>query len=392
MICLVAAGASAGPREQARRIHDRIAGVPPSAEVLADMAQRIELSGDAGAVEAGFIAMDHPDFYRTTLKNMAAPWTNRNQDVFEPLNDYAATFIGVVRDNRDLRELLTGDLLYVGSAASGAPPYSASNNNHYEYLERNGSDLAAVLEVRDQASLLGIPPEATAGVMTSRAGAKAFFIAGTNRAMLRFTLMNHLCRDLEQVADVTRAPDRIRQDVTRSPGGDSRVFRNNCVGCHSGMDPLAQAFAYYNFEYDADADPEGVSGRLVYNAPGTTDAATGSRVMAKYHINSANFPLGFVTPDDQWRNYWRAGRNQTLGWSAALPGSGTGAHALGEELANSDAFASCQVSKVFETVCLRPASNADDRALLAQLSSNFTTSGGRLKPAFAEAAAHCRGE
>ena len=42
-------------------------------------------------------------------------------------------------------------------------------------------------------------------------------------------------------------PDRIRQDVSRSPGGDSRVFLNSCIGCHSGMDPMAQAFAYYNF-------------------------------------------------------------------------------------------------------------------------------------------------
>ena len=47
--------------------------------------------------------------------------------------------------------------------------------------------------------------------------------------------------------DTTRPPDRIRQDVARSPGGDSRLFLNNCVGCHSGMDPMAQAFAYYNF-------------------------------------------------------------------------------------------------------------------------------------------------
>ncbi|HEX7719059.1 MAG TPA: hypothetical protein VF389_04580, partial [Woeseiaceae bacterium] len=29
--------AAAGPREQAKRIHDRLAGVPPSASVLAEM-------------------------------------------------------------------------------------------------------------------------------------------------------------------------------------------------------------------------------------------------------------------------------------------------------------------------------------------------------------------
>jgi hypothetical protein len=93
-----------------------------------------------------------------------------------------------------------------------------------------------------------LPPDATAGVITTRAAARAFFSAGTNRAMFRFTLINHMCNDLEQVADVSLPPDRIRQDVSRSPGGDSRVFLNNCVGCHTGMDPMTQAFAYYNYE------------------------------------------------------------------------------------------------------------------------------------------------
>jgi hypothetical protein len=87
--------------------------------------------------------------------------------------------------------------------------------------------------------------------MTTRAAAEAFFIAGTNRAMFRFTLMNHMCMDMEQVLDTTIAPDRIRQDVSRGPGGDSRVFMNNCIGCHAGMDPLAQAFAYYTFDETA---------------------------------------------------------------------------------------------------------------------------------------------
>ena len=40
-----------------------------------------------------------PSFYNVTLKNMAVPWTNRDQSVFVPLNDYVATFIGMVRDD-----------------------------------------------------------------------------------------------------------------------------------------------------------------------------------------------------------------------------------------------------------------------------------------------------
>ena len=173
------------------------------------------------------------------------------------------------------------------------------------------------LERQTQSVVTGIP---AAGVVTSRAAAKAFFIDGTNRANFRFTLINHLCMDLEQVHDITRVPDRIRQDVSRSPGGDARVFLNNCIGCHNGMDPLAQAFAYYDYEY---TDLTGDNGRIVYNAEGDIDEATGTRVQAKYHINAGTFPFGYVTPDDQWDNYWREGANAALGWDEALP-SGSG--------------------------------------------------------------------
>ena len=105
-------------------------------------------------------------------------------------------------------------------------PGGADTPERFWTLVRDGVDIA----VRQGT---GLPPDATAGVLTSRAAAQAFFVAGTNRAMFRFTLMNHLCNDLEQLNDTTRAPDRIRQDVSRSPGGDSRIFLNSCVGCHS---------------------------------------------------------------------------------------------------------------------------------------------------------------
>ncbi len=379
----------AGSLEQAGRIHNRLAGVPADAGTSALMTQLID-SGDA--LGAAYLAMEHPDFYRTTLKNFVTPWTNRDFDIFAPLNDYSATVIGMVRDDVDARALLTGTVIYTGDGSSGEPPWSATDNFHYEALERSGADLAQVLVARDQTSLTGVPAEGVAGVMTTRAAARAFFYAGTNRAMLRYTLVNHLCHDLEQVADTSLPPDRVRQDVTRAPGGDSRVFRNNCVGCHAGMDPLAQAFAYHSFDYDRDADPEGERGRLVYNAIGAVDPETGTRVVAKYHINKNNFPLGFVTPDDRWTNYWRQGRNRKLGWSMSLAGNGNGARTLGEELANSDAFASCQVRKVFRAVCLREPSNEADADAIAAMTASLTAGGYSLRQSFAEAAVYCAGE
>jgi hypothetical protein len=362
---------SAGPREQARRIHDRLAGVPPTEAVLADM--QADVAG-GNAIDAAYTAMANSAFYGVTLKNFAAPWTNRDQSVFVPLNDYTATVIGMVRDDVPFNTLLSADLVYVGTGG-GLPAYSPTNNDHYQALDDQNADLQAQLTATTQSSVSGLPADATAGVMTTRAAAEAFFIAGTNRAMFRFTMLNHLCRDMEQVLDTSRVPDRIRQDVSRSPGGDSRIFLNNCIGCHSGMDPMAQAFAYYTFDT--------TQARIVYT-PGV--------VQPKYFNNDATFQYGFRTPDAQWANYWRAGQNALLGWDTARPGSGTGAKSMGEELANSDAFARCQVEKVFRNVCLRSPVDGTDRAQIDAMTTSFRAGGYRLKQVFAESAAFCMGD
>ncbi|MCD9457780.1 hypothetical protein [Marinibactrum halimedae] len=381
--------AVAGEFEQAKRMHERIVGAPPTEAVLQSMATNI---ASGNGVQAAFTAMDDPRFYSVTLKNWATPWTNRDQDIFRPLNDYTATVIGVVRDELDFRTLLYDNLLYVGASSTGVSAYSNSNNAHYEQLEERNVNLIENLERRTQSDVTGLPAGATAGVITSRGGARAFFYAGTNRAMLRFTLLNHLCNDLEQVHDVTLPPDRIRQDVSRSPGGDSRVFLNNCVGCHSGMDPLAQAFAYYSWDYDPDTDPEGDAGQITYNREGDIDPETGTRVQEKYRINANTFPYGYVTPDDNWDNYWRIGANSLLGWDQSLPGSGSGAKSLGMELAHSEAFASCQVEKVFQMVCLREPGNNADRAQVEGMVTSFENSGYNLKQVVAESADYCKGE
>jgi hypothetical protein len=365
-----APAAMAGAREQARRMHDRIAGVPPSASVLDQMTA--DITG-GNAMAAANRALDAPSFYNVTLKNLAAPWTNRDQSVFVPLNDYTATVIGMVRDDVPFNTVLSADILYVGSGIN--PPYSSADNGHYLAMDDQGTDLEAALVQTTQSSVTGLPPAAVAGVMTTRAAAEAFFVAGTNRAMFRFTVLNHLCKELEEIKDTTLPVDRIRQDVSRSPGGDSRIFMNNCVGCHTGMDPMAQAFAYYNFDATA--------GRLFYTA---------GQVQPKYLINPDNFRPGYVTPDDRWDNYWRHGQNRLLGWSGSLPGSGSGAASLGAELAGSDAFARCQVQKVFRNVCLRDPVDGADRAQVDSMVSSFRGNGYRLKRVFAEAAVYCRGD
>ena len=385
----LAAPASAGPTERAKRIHDRLAGVPPTDAVLAQMENAIAGSEPScssysasyggnvtGPVCAAYIAMDNANFYNVTLKNFAAPWTNRDRSVFVPLNDYIATVIGMIRDDVPFDTLLSADLAYVGRDGIVPAVPAADNNTHYEQLEANNVNLRDQLVSTTQSSILQIPPNATAGVMTSRAASEAFFVAGTNRAMFRFTLLNHMCNDMEQMHDPKLPPDRIRQDVSRSPGGDSRLFLNNCIGCHTGMDPLAGAFAYYNFNED--------SGRLEY---------TGGTVQPKYFNNDLNFPQGYRTTDDHWENYWRQGQNAYLNFDVnglGLPGEGNGAKSMGRELANSEAFAACQVKKVFKAVCLRDPELQADHNAVDQITSTFGTTGNyRMRQVFADVAAHC---
>lgn len=379
-------------RRQAKRIHDRLTGTPPSDMILAEM--ETLLTDDPSGKSAAEKALEDPAFYNVTLKNFAAPWTNEEQTVFTPLNDYTATVIGMIRDNVDFREVLSGDIIYTGN---NSPAYNNFNNDHYEALENLGpqaGNLAddTILVASTQSATTGLDTAATAGVMTTRAAARAFFYKGTNRAMFRFTLMNHLCTDLEPLKDNSRIPDRVHRDVSRSPGGDSRIYLNSCVSCHAGMDGFMGAYANYNLEFDEvnDVVTEDTA-RLVYT-PGV--------VQDKFLINENNFKPGHITADDSWINYWRNGQNALLGWSSSYNGLtldekghaiGNGAKSMGMELANSEAFAQCQVRKVFENVCLREPGNSTDRTQVNTIVTDFKAASYNMKNVFRDVAAYCKG-
>ena len=353
-------------RATATLLYQRLTGVPPTDAILGQMQPLIASSPAAAAA----IATAQPQFYNVTLKNIFLPATNRDQSVFVPLNDYVVTAIGMIHDDVPFNTALSADILYTLSAG-GLPAPSLANNNHYATADANNVDISASLVKTTQTAVYG-SGIAPAGLITTRASTSAFFINGTNRAMFRFTLINHLCRDMEQVQDTSRPTDQIRQDVSTSPGGDSRVYLNTCISCHAGMDPMARAFAYYNFDTTA-----------------LTTVYTPGKVQAKYFINSSNDKFGFVTPDDTWSNRWRAGPNSLIGFDPTLPGTGNGAASLGQELAASDGFADCQVQKAFKAVCLRAPSSPADLAAVKTIKGNFTANGYKLKQVFADTAVYC---
>lgn len=375
LLFLIVSTSNAGPREQAKRLHDRLTGVPPVPAVLDSMAAAIG-AGDPTA--AAFTAMENPAFYNTTVRELAAPWTNRERSVYVELNDTIATVIGMVRDDVPFDQLLYEDIVYIGSAAATNIAYSQTDNDHYLDLELNRVDLSdpANLEQSQQSVLPGaqISTDQAAGIMTTRGFAQAFLVAGTNRAAVRFATLNHLCMDMEDFRDLTAHPDKIRQDVSRSPGGDSTIFLNDCLTCHAGLDGLAGGFAYYDFD-------EALQ-QLVY-----TDAS----VQPKFLNDAGVFPFGFETSDDGWINYWREGRNAHVGWNSLGGGSGNGARTLGQELAQTRQFAECQVKRVFEKVCYRTPNGAADEAAVDNIATIFENNNRNMKRVFAETAVYCMG-
>lgn len=376
LFCLATTSTTlAGPREQAKRLHDRLAGVPPAPMVLDSMATKIE-GGDA--LGAAYDAMNNPAFYNTTVRELAAPWTNRDRSVYVDLNDTIATVIGIIRDDLPFDQVLYEDIIYIGSNNATAIPYSQTDNDHYLDLQLNRVDLSdtANLVQRRQSELpaAALGTNQAAGIITTRGFAEAFLVAGTNRAAVRFAALNHLCLDMEDFRDLTAHPDRIRQDVTRSPGGDSNIFLTDCLTCHTGLDGLAGGFAYYDFDEDLQ--------QLVY---------TDSAVQPKFVNDAGTFPFGFVTTDDSWINYWRTGPNAFVGWNAPGNGAGSGAKSLGMELAQTQQFAKCQVKNVFEKVCYRAPNGPADLQAVEDIATIFVANNRSMKRVFAETAMYCMG-
>lgn len=359
------ANSFAGARDQAYRLHNRLTGVPPQLAVLNQM-ENLIASGQSE--QAAYVAMANPYFYNLVLKNWVKKWTNVDDSERVDLNDYVATVIGIVRDDVPFDQVLYGDLLYTSNSQALAP-YANDNNDHFTEAEAARTDLSGTLVQRTQSTVTGIGD--TAGVLTTRAAGEAFLSAGTNRRMNRFAFMNFLCRDYEALHDITRPDIWVRRDVDRAPGGDSRTFKNKCVGCHAGQDAIAGAWAYFDF----------VDGQIVYT-PGT--------VAEK--VNQLNlYSDGHVVTSDYFTNMWATGQNAVLGWKGAQEGYGV--KALGRMLSSTRAFSDCMATKVYKLVCLKePQQQAHIDAIKTFADQFEANSTYNMKSLIAKTSALCLGE
>jgi len=363
-----AAAQTATPAQQALLLYTRITGVPPTGQNLTT----VQNATTATLPNIATLALQQPQFYNVTLRNIFAAESNRDNSVFVPLNDYIVTAIGMVHDDIPYNTALSADILYTLKGVS--TPASAKDNKHYQAADTAVLDISANLVKTQQTTTYGYPAAAVAGLITTRAGAIQHFDAGTNRRGYNLNIINQTCHQMEQIMDTSLPSDRIRQDVAASPGGDSRVRLQSCVGCHSHMDPMASAFAYYDYDE--------TNGNMVYTA---------GQVNPKYFINASNNPYGYVTTDDSWESRIRLGGADAniFMFDPSLPGKGNGAASFGTEIAQSGAFASCQVTKAFKAVCLRAPASAKDGAEISTLTTSFKANGYKLKQVFADAALYC---
>lgn len=369
---------------EAKRLLERIAGtkVPANHPLLPRIKSYISANK---WYEAAGVATEHPDFLNVTVKQMALKMSTREETIQTQFNDFAATFIGVVRDDRDARSLLTGNFQYIADTnkiPSGVTVRSEYNehivrsNTHFSDLENLNIPLNEVLKPIDGQLLLQSRTDTVvynpdpAGVLTSRAFISAHTVAGTNRRPVEFTFRQFMCSPIDEWADTSVSDSRIGRDIDRYPGGDHTKFQVSCKGCHTVMDGFRGAFAKWNFSNDF------ISNRDVQvNTNGTIVGG----VEGKLNANGSVFPNGYITTNNSFVNNARGPANEAkFGWRNA-PDQGYGVKDFGKLIANSSRFSECMVKRVFDSACRKDISFETNSLFLKYYARRFEDTGYSLK-------------
>lgn len=377
-------GADSPHARKAALVYSRITGVKvpldhPKVKTMASMI------ASGNILEAAKIATNEDSFFNVTLRDFAAGLSNREETINVPLNDFTATMIGIVKDDRSAKLFLTGDEIYIGDK-SKVPVDSdmykdiLMSNKHYEQLDTLNANLRNILKPVKQELSNGrggkiVNPEA-AGLLTTRAFLSAHHIAGTGRRPVEFAFREFLCLPIDQLADNgTGNPEvmdnRIGRDIDRSPGGEPNKFEKNCKSCHVPMDGFRGAFAYFSWR-----DGYVNYGPVVNN----NEEFDGNGVARKFGFNAGTYPGGFVTVDNNFKNYAIGKKNQAqIGWENA--GDGKGVKEFADQLSRTKAFPRCMAKRVYKAVCKREPVQFEDKFIEAK-AIEFSNSGYNMKRLF----------
>lgn len=271
---LNAFAASDADMRSAKKLYERMTGVKVSSKraELKVVAEHIA-NGDYKAA-ARYITTT-PDFLNVQIKNLSLRLSNKDESVKVGFNDFSALIVGVVRDNRDFREVLTSDYYYdvSGVANDDDPRTRFYNQNNFTPVETAFLDLTKVLTYKPRQQMVitsndtpymqkeKSTPVLTAanhpdpaGVLTTRTFAERNLGGGSNRRAVEFTLKQFLCVSMAEAADSSASDQYVGKDVERFPAGDYNKYLTSCKSCHSVMDGMRPAFAkmdYGNFTNSA---------------------------------------------------------------------------------------------------------------------------------------------
>jgi hypothetical protein len=354
-------------REKAALIYRRLTGVKIHIDsmVLTEMETLIS----AGKMmEAAQIATSQNAFYNNTVRLMGQKMSIKENTYNAPFSDSSATLMGIVKNNIDARELLTGNYIYAVPTSRGEVTVGVFNeltdvvrsNNHYITLSNllitnPNINLSESLQqitqkVANNAGALVTNPD-PAGIITSRTFMQSCANMGTNRRCYEEVMKKYACVGLEDFSDSNAGDGWVAVDVTRAPGGDPNTYQKTCRGCHGNMDSMRGAFAY--FEFDADQ----IKHKTVN--PGALFDANG--VAVKYNRGVATgYDGGYRTVDSTWKNSAVTGPvGEFFGWrngngaSTSTADLRAGLNSFGRMIANSQAFSRCLVKRTYSTLCGR---------------------------------------
>ncbi|AHZ85037.1 hypothetical protein [Bdellovibrio bacteriovorus] len=267
---IVNAHAAESDMLKAKKLYERMTGVKVSS-TKPELKQVAELIAKGDTRGAANYITGTSDFLNVQIKNLSLKLSNKDESVKVPFNDFSALIVGVVRDGKDFRDILTADYFY---DVKGVPNETDQrtrmfNQANYTPVETSYMNLQTALVQQPRQKMvksawstpylqseksyemvsLDNNPE-PAGVFTTRTFAERNLSGGTNRRAVEFSLKQFLCVSMAEAADSSASDQYVGRDVERFPAGDHNKYLTSCKSCHSVMDGMRGAFAkmdYTNF-------------------------------------------------------------------------------------------------------------------------------------------------
>jgi hypothetical protein len=375
-------------------LFQRLVGRSPSAEEWNTIKNLI---ADGKQDEALDSMTRKNDFINLTARAFCQPMSTRSELPDGTMNEFTASCMGTIRDDRPATEFLNGNYWYEFSRTPENHKTSVTDwlarQLHYDSMEGqdiNGYDYAQLL-IRREGQVVpklpsdpfsiepiteAVPQPQPAGLLTTSSWSKEHGVEGTNRRMVEFAFREFLCRPIADFADTTASDAWVGRDVNRTPGGNGQIFQTTCRGCHSLLDGMRGAFAYSTWSQ---------RGQISLIPP----ASAKLEVAEKYARNWEVHPAGHVTNDDSWQNLAVNGSNADyFGWRGAT--SGRGASEFGAMLARAKAFSKCMVQRTIQTVCLREATFEDLDAIILPEANKLEADNYNLRHLFSRVAANAK--